>query len=29
VIEKMIREYPDHWLWIHRKWKCYHPEIYE
>lgn len=29
VIEKMIRAYPDHWLWIHRKWKCYHPEIYE
>lgn len=29
VIEKMIRKYPDHWLWIHRKWKCYHPEIYE
>ncbi|MBN1830681.1 MAG: hypothetical protein JW896_01060 [Deltaproteobacteria bacterium] len=29
VIEKMIRKYPDHWLWIHRKWKYDHPEIYD
>lgn len=29
VIEGIIRRYPDHWLWFHRKWKCYHPEIYK
>ena len=29
VIERVIRERPDHWLWFHRKWQCYHPEIYE
>lgn len=29
IIENTIRANPDHWLWIHRKWKCYHPEIYK
>jgi len=28
VIEKMVRAHPDHWLWMHRKWKHYYPEIY-
>jgi len=28
IIEKVIKMYPDHWLWFHRKWKCYHPHIY-
>jgi len=28
VMEQMIRAYPDHWLWMHRKWNHYYPEIY-
>ncbi|MCF6179117.1 MAG: lysophospholipid acyltransferase family protein [Geopsychrobacter sp.] len=27
-LERNIRRFPAVWLWLHRKWKCYHPEIY-
>ena len=26
VIEDMIRRYPDHWLWVHKRWKTLPPE---
>ena len=26
VIEDIIRKYPDHWLWSHRRWKTQPPE---
>jgi KDO2-lipid IV(A) lauroyltransferase len=28
VIENVIRSYPDHWLWMHRRWKDHYPNLY-
>jgi Kdo2-lipid IVA lauroyltransferase/acyltransferase len=25
TIEEMVRRYPDHWNWIHRRWKTRPP----
>ncbi|MGL1931262.1 MAG: hypothetical protein OCC45_05825 [Desulfotalea sp.] len=29
AIEKAIRRAPNHWLWLHRRWKQNYPEIYK
>ena len=28
VIEEYVGKYPDHWLWLHRKWLYLYPDIY-
>lgn len=28
ILEKIISEYPDHWVWFHKRWRRYHPYLY-
>jgi KDO2-lipid IV(A) lauroyltransferase len=26
LLEKMVRQYPDHWFWMHKRWKTPPPQ---
>jgi KDO2-lipid IV(A) lauroyltransferase len=28
VVEKAVRQYPDQWFWVHKRWKKYYPQLY-
>jgi KDO2-lipid IV(A) lauroyltransferase len=28
VVEKAVRQYPEQWLWVHKRWKKYYPDLY-
>ena len=27
-VERAVRKYPDQWLWLHKRWKKYYPDLY-
>jgi len=29
IMEKIIRNKPDEWFWVHKRWKGFYPEIYQ
>ncbi len=28
VVEKAVRQYPDQWFWVHKRWKKFYPQLY-
>ena len=28
VVEAAVREYPQQWFWVHKRWKKYYPDLY-
>ena len=28
VVENVVRSFPEQWLWVHKRWKKYYPQLY-
>ncbi len=28
LIEQMVRQYPEQWFWVHKRWRKYYPHLY-
>ena len=28
IVEKAVRQYPDQWFWVHKRWKKFYPHLY-
>jgi KDO2-lipid IV(A) lauroyltransferase len=28
IVEKAVRQYPDQWFWVHKRWKKFYPDLY-
>jgi Kdo2-lipid IVA lauroyltransferase/acyltransferase len=28
AVERVVRDYPEQWFWVHKRWKKYYPELY-
>ena len=28
AVEQVVRQYPEQWFWVHKRWKKFYPELY-